>query len=282
MTHEPGRGQPDRVTGRIREGRRRQCRPSLRAQRSVAISAARVHRVIDAQSDVASRAVIVQRLRLSRSAARSILTPASSAFAAGFNVVVALGAGVLILAGAFVATRLHHILRIGRELAEPGPELTPRPKRPTNTTRRKGIGMGNIVASEFMTVDGIMGGPGEWQAPYFDDDLADVVNAGMTAAGALLLGRVTYEEFAPFWSAQTVADDPGAAFMNDTPKYFVSSTLSSADWANSVIIDGDLVAELLALKKTVADHGKWTARPRRARRESARSTHPRRPSDHLG
>jgi dihydrofolate reductase len=74
----------------------------------------------------------------------------------------------------------------------------------------------------------------------------------MTAAEALLLGRVTYDEFAPFWSAQTVADDPGAAFMNDTPKYVVSNTLSSADWANSVIIDGDLVAELSALKRTLA------------------------------
>ena len=105
--------------------------------------------------------------------------------------------------------------------------------------------MGNIVASEFMTVDGIMGGPGEWQAPYFDDDLADVVNAGMTAAGALLLGRVTYEEFAPFWSAQTVADDPGAAFMNDTPKYVASRTLDTVECHQSVWPVGDSTASVL-------------------------------------
>jgi hypothetical protein len=53
------------------------------------------------------------------------------------------------------------------------------PQRRTSTRQdnQKGIGMGNIVASEFMTVDGIMGAPGDWQAPYFDDDLAEVVNA---------------------------------------------------------------------------------------------------------
>jgi dihydrofolate reductase len=70
----------------------------------------------------------------------------------------------------------------------------------------------------------------------------------MAEATALLIGRVTYEEFAPFWSTRTAADDPGAEFMNATAKYVVSSTLRSADWANSVVIDGNLDAQLTAVK----------------------------------
>ncbi len=54
--------------------------------------------------------------------------------------------------------------------------------------------------------------------------------------GAILLGRRTYEMFAPAWSTRTVEDDPGAPFFNDTPKYVVSSTLPSADWKNSSVL----------------------------------------------
>ena len=48
--------------------------------------------------------------------------------------------------------------------------------------------------------------------------------------------RRTYELFAPAWSTRTAADDPGAPFINDTPKYVVSSTLRSADWRNSSVL----------------------------------------------
>jgi dihydrofolate reductase len=45
--------------------------------------------------------------------------------------------------------------------------------------------------------------------------------------------------FAPAWSGRTVDEDPGAPFFNDTPKYVVSSTLTSADeWQNSTVLGG--------------------------------------------
>jgi dihydrofolate reductase len=69
----------------------------------------------------------------------------------------------------------------------------------------------------------------------------------------MLLGRVTYEEFASYWPEQTSDGEAGeiADFMNDTPKYVVSSTLKSADdWKNTTLIDGNnAVAELTALKQ---------------------------------
>jgi len=54
----------------------------------------------------------------------------------------------------------------------------------------------------------------------------------------ILLGRTTYEMFEPTWSKRTVEEDPGAPFFNDTRKYVVSSTLATATWRNSEIIEG--------------------------------------------
>jgi dihydrofolate reductase len=59
------------------------------------------------------------------------------------------------------------------------------------------------------------------------------------ASAAILLGRATFQMFAPAWSGRTAEDDPGAPFFNDTPKFVVSSTLRTADgWSNSTVLGG--------------------------------------------
>src|SRR5947208_17123230 len=58
----------------------------------------------------------------------------------------------------------------------------------------------------------------------------------MGSSQALRLGRRTFEMFAPAWSGRTAEDDPGAPFMNESPKYVVSATLQSAEWNNSTIL----------------------------------------------
>ncbi len=65
---------------------------------------------------------------------------------------------------------------------------------------------------------------------------------------AILLGRKTYEMFAPVWSQRTAEDDPGAPFFNDTPKHVVSSTLHEATWRNTEVVGYDAVP---ALKESV-------------------------------
>jgi dihydrofolate reductase len=53
--------------------------------------------------------------------------------------------------------------------------------------------------------------------------------------------------FEPAWSTRTVEDDPGAPFFNDTTKYIVSATLTTATWRNSKIIgpyDPDVIRGL--------------------------------------
>jgi dihydrofolate reductase len=115
--------------------------------------------------------------------------------------------------------------------------------------------MRRIVVSEFVTLDGVMEDPGGAEAfdrggwafqfergPDGDKFKLDEV----LEADALLLGRKTYEGFAKAWP--TVTDEVGfAEKMNSMPKYVVSSTLESADWNNSTVINGDVVEEVAKL-----------------------------------
>ena len=140
--------------------------------------------------------------------------------------------------------------------------------------------MGNVVVTEFVTLDGVIEAPGggeefEHAAWSFDFDRGDDGDRfkfdELMASEAQLLGRVTYEGFAKAWPAMT--DDAGfAEKMNAMPKYVVSTTLSDADaeWNNSTVIrdnvadqvsrikretDGDiLVAGSAQLVKTLNEH----------------------------
>ena len=111
--------------------------------------------------------------------------------------------------------------------------------------------MGTIAVHEFITLDGVIDDP-SWTFGYsFDPKMGDAIAAVMGACRAILLGRRTYEMFAPAWSTRTAADDPGAPFMNDTPKYVVSSTLAAADWSNSTILGPYRVDPIRGLKERV-------------------------------
>jgi dihydrofolate reductase len=122
--------------------------------------------------------------------------------------------------------------------------------------------MPKIVVSEFLTLDGVMQGPGDpdedrsggfdrggWQLPYFDEAFGEFVMGGMAKAGAFLLGRRTYETFAAYWPNQP-ADDPVAPTMNAMPKYVVSTTLSEPlSWQNSSLIRDDVPNAIAALRE---------------------------------
>lgn len=107
--------------------------------------------------------------------------------------------------------------------------------------------MGNILVHEFISLDGVNENP-SWTMDYpFDPKMGEAVAAIMGSCEALLLGRKTYEMFAPAWSGRTAEEDPGAPFMNDSTKFVVSSTLRSGDWSNTTILgpyDRDAIAGL--------------------------------------
>jgi len=106
-----------------------------------------------------------------------------------------------------------------------------------------------VIASVFVTVDGVYQDPGG--ADEFDlggwsfrcagrsEDAMKYNADQLFASDALLLGRVTYEGFAKAWPSMT--DPMGyAARMNKLPKYVVSSTLARVERNNSTIIKGNL------------------------------------------
>ncbi len=111
--------------------------------------------------------------------------------------------------------------------------------------------MGKIAVHEFITLDGVIEDP-RWTMDYpFDPKMGQAIAGIMGASRGLLLGRRTYEMFAPAWSTRTAEDDPGAPFMNDTTKYVVTGTLASADWRNSEIVGPYSAGAIRALKDRV-------------------------------
>lgn len=110
--------------------------------------------------------------------------------------------------------------------------------------------MGLIKVHEFTTLDGSVGVP-MWTVdhPWTAEQTAETA-ALTNAATGILLGRTTYEMFAPAWSQRTVEEDPGAPFFNDTRKYVVSGTLADPSWGPVTVLPYD-AARVAALKDEV-------------------------------
>ena len=126
-------------------------------------------------------------------------------------------------------------------------------------------GMARIVLQEFLTLDGVMQGPGGadedrsdgfdkggWVLGFADESVgSEYVMDGLKRAGGYLLGRRTYEIFAAYWPEQA-ADEPIAGLMNSLPKFVASRTLSEPlAWQNSTLISGNVPRRLRQLKSEV-------------------------------
>ncbi|RKS80147.1 dihydrofolate reductase [Motilibacter peucedani] len=108
--------------------------------------------------------------------------------------------------------------------------------------------MGEIAVHEFISLDGVVEDP-RWTFEFgFDPEMGDTLAAVTSASNAILLGRTTFEMFAPAWSGRTAADDPGAPFFNDTPKYVVGSQAPSVEWSRSTLLGAYDPARIQALK----------------------------------
>ena len=118
--------------------------------------------------------------------------------------------------------------------------------------------MRKVIALEFITLDGVIqagGGPeedtsggfayGGWVAPYGDDVAETALNKQMNTPFDLLLGRKTFEIWAPFWPHH--ADMwPG---VNPATKYVASHTMTSHEWQPSVFLGGDIAEQVSNLKQ---------------------------------
>jgi dihydrofolate reductase len=106
--------------------------------------------------------------------------------------------------------------------------------------------MRKIVSGLFISLDGVFSDANDWIGPWFAPELGQAVGGMIGAQDAMLLGRVTYDEFAAHWPHQ---EGDMADTMNGSVKYVVSRTLESADWQNTTLISGDVAAAVRELKQ---------------------------------
>jgi dihydrofolate reductase len=106
--------------------------------------------------------------------------------------------------------------------------------------------MRKVVAAFFVSLDGVVEAPQNWHFPYHSEDQRAAVAAQLESSDALLLGRLTYEEFAPVWPT---SQDELAGHYNSVRKYVVSTTLQNAVWNNSDVIPDDPATALAVMKQ---------------------------------
>ncbi|NGN63337.1 dihydrofolate reductase family protein [Streptomyces sp. A7024] len=109
--------------------------------------------------------------------------------------------------------------------------------------------MRKVVTGLFISLDGVVESPDQWQFD-FDEEMGAALAGSLESADTILLGRVTFSEWAGYWPTVTSGDDAGfAQWINDSPKYVASSTLDGVDdWQNSTLIKGDLATAVNELK----------------------------------
>src|SRR5688572_14658989 len=111
--------------------------------------------------------------------------------------------------------------------------------------------MRKIIASLFISLDGVVEAPDQWHFPYFNDEMGAAVAAAVGAADTLLLGRVTYDDFAGAWPQREATGEEDAAIatsLGDNRKIVVSRQRLAFTWRNSEQLSGDLVEATTALK----------------------------------
>lgn len=114
--------------------------------------------------------------------------------------------------------------------------------------------MRNLVAVEFLTLDGVMQGLGSpdedrdggfehggWGLPYAEAMHEVLDPDGLSRTSAYLFGRRTYDKMAAFWPSQP-DENPMAASLNSSPKHVATRGRPSLDWQGAVPLKGELTS----------------------------------------
>ncbi len=109
--------------------------------------------------------------------------------------------------------------------------------------------MRKVIGGPFMALDGVIEAPYEWQFDHFDKDMEAALGKIMERSDTVLLGRNTYAEWSNYWP--TMTDDPFATWINNAPKYVVSTTLNQVSWGdfNNITLIKENVAETIGKLK---------------------------------
>jgi len=110
----------------------------------------------------------------------------------------------------------------------------------------------SLVITQNLTLDGAVEMLDDWFEPTAQADQADLLaelRRQDETADALVVGRRTFEDFRGYWRHR--ADDPTGigAYLDQVPKYVVSSTLTEPGWEHTIVLDGDPVEQVRALMR---------------------------------
>ncbi len=115
-----------------------------------------------------------------------------------------------------------------------------RPRRPHSRVHvnRKVLNVRKVVVYELLSLDGVAEKPERFFADW-DDTMDANLGAVIAAQDSVILGRRSYEEWAEFWPGSDI--EPFATFINGVAKYVATSTPLDRKWANTTVVDGQLV-----------------------------------------
>lgn len=131
-----------------------------------------------------------------------------------------------------------------------------------------------LSVNTLLSLDGVMQGPGGpdedtgggftrggWVVPFVGEDMGGVVDGWFAAGESLLLGRTTYDMMRDYWREVDDPADTVAAALNGRPKYLVSTSADGADWGDTTVLSGDVLARVRALRERpggeIQVHGSW-------------------------
>lgn len=113
-------------------------------------------------------------------------------------------------------------------------------------TDRTFTGMRKVIEATLISLDGVVDDVGSWGQRYFDPAWWNSYTRALLACDALLMGRNTYEML---WQRARAVDNAYTRELGAIRKHVVSSTLKTAEWQNSVLVRGDVAAEVAKLKR---------------------------------
>ncbi len=124
-----------------------------------------------------------------------------------------------------------------------------------------------LNAIVFVTLDNVYQGPGwadedrrggfergGWQAAHAGEEDGAFIMSTYEGADALLLGRVTWQIWEPYWPEHD--DNPIGHIINELPKYVPTTTARTTSWQNTHFIDGDDDAVEAAIRALKAKPGR--------------------------
>jgi dihydrofolate reductase len=113
--------------------------------------------------------------------------------------------------------------------------------------------MSRIINSTYITIDGAVESPHTWSSGRHEDDgrAQQIQSDLLLGCDAVLMGRRTYEGFAPVWSAKS--GDPYSDKINSMEKLVASSTLSEPEWNHTTVIAENLTEEIARRKESGGD-----------------------------